>query len=141
VHAWDAHAEAIRQRLLTVVTPLKTCLLLQDAETTNNPASLPSAYVVMARASFSPAGGNRSDVATTWQVLVRSKHMDGVGGVLALVDDVLDALTGFQPAAGIGPLQPVQCEYFGEAMRPEPAYVITFTSSVDQIPPVFFTTC
>ena len=65
----------------------------------------------------------------------------GVTGALALADRCVDALTGFEPGADCDPLTPVRCEYFGEATRTEPAYIITFTTMADQIPPEFFSTC
>ena len=138
---WDEQAEAIRTRLLTAVRELRDGLILQDAETESRPVTLPAVYVVMARAEFRSAGSGRTDAATTWQVLVRSKHMNGVTGALALADKCVDAIAGFEPGADCDPLTPVRCEYFGEATRTEPAYIITFTTMADQIPPEFFSTC
>jgi hypothetical protein len=131
---WAGQAETIVTRLKASVAELNTVLHIKDAETESNPAILPAAYVIMARTGFDDAGAGGFDARCTWQVLVRCKQMSGLTGALLVTDMVLESLAGFRVEAGTKPLVPVSAEYFREEMRPEPAYVLTFTTTADQLP-------
>jgi hypothetical protein len=135
---WAAHAETLVARLKAEVAELNTVLHIKDAETDSNPAVLPCAYVIMARTGFADSGAGGTDASCTWQVLVRCKQMAGATGALVVADRVLDVLTGFRLAVGNKPLVPVSAEFFREEMRPEPAYILTFTTAADQLPSANF---
>lgn len=130
---WDDCADAIVSRLRENVADLETVLHIKDAETESNPARLPAAYVIMARTGWNESGFGFYDAVITWQVLVRCQRMAGDSGALALADLVLDTLAGYRPDIVCMPLVPVSCEFFREEMRPEPAYVLTFTTSAAQL--------
>lgn len=132
--AWENHADAIIARLKATVPDLATVLHVKEAETDSKPATMPAAYLVMAQTVFASSGNFRTSVMVTWQVLVRCKSMAGYTGALEIADQVVDALTGYRITAGIEPLAPVSAEFFREEMRPEPAYVLTFTTTTDQLP-------
>lgn len=134
---WDEHAGAIVARLKSEVGLLATVLHLQDAETENNPATLPAAYVVMAKTDFTPQGTSHNAATIKWQVLVRCKRMTGETGALLVSKQVIRQLSGFQIGAGMSPLDPVDIGFFREEMRPEPAYLITFVTTSDQIQNIF----
>lgn len=130
---WDEHAGALVARLKNEIGLLATVLHLQDAETESNPATLPAAYVVMAKTDFSDFGNGNDTGTTKWQVLVRCKRMTGETGALLIAKQVVQRLSGFQVGPGMSPLQPVDIGFFREEMRPEPAYLITFVATSDQI--------
>lgn len=132
--AWEDHADAIITRLKAAVPDLATVIHIKEAETESKPATLPAAYVVMAQTVFNDSANFRTSVTVTWQVLVRCKSMGGETGALTIADQVVDALAWYRITAGIDPLAPVSADFFREEMRPEPAYVLTFTTTTDQLP-------
>lgn len=134
---WAGSAEAIVNRLRSDVAPLATVLHIQDADTEVNPATLPVAYVIAEKTQFNGAGGEMVDASVTWSVLVRCRKMTGATGALVVSRDVVRSLSGFQVAPGCAPLRPVSMQYFREEFRPEPAYLLTFETTVDQLPSSF----
>ena len=96
----------------------------------NRPRTLPGA-------SLLPPGGKPQDpknamitADNSWMVVIMAKSVLGPLGHLALMDSVLDTLSGFQPITGVKPLVPVEWglmnERIGEAAF---ASFVTFATS------------
>lgn len=96
----------------------------------NRPRTLPGAGLL-------PPGGKPQKPENTiitadnsWMVVIVAKSILGPLGHLALMDSVLDTLSGFQPVTGIKPLVPVEWglmnERIGEAAF---ASFVTFATS------------
>lgn len=134
---WAAHAEAIKARLETDVPLLAMVLHIQDAGTEDKPATLPVAYVIAEKTTFGPGGGETVDATVAWAVLVRCAKMTGATGAMLVAQDVVRSLSGYRLASGLSPLRPVAMQYFREEMRPEPAYLLTFETTADQLPSSF----
>lgn len=134
---WAAHADAIKARLEADVPPLAMVLHIQDAGTEEKPATLPVAYVIAEKTTFGPGGGETVDATVTWAVLVRCAKMTDTTGALRVAQDVVRSLSGYRLAVGLSPLRPVSMQYFREEMRPEPAYLLTFETTADQLPSSF----
>lgn len=137
---WAAHADAIKSRLESDVPVLAMVLHIQDAGTEDNPATLPVAYVITEKTTFGHGGGETVDATVTWAILVRCKKMTDTTGALRVAKEVVRSLSGYRLASGLSPLRPVTMQYFREEMRPEPAYLLTFETTADQLPSSF-TTC
>jgi len=137
---WAGSADALVARLRDDAKPLATVLHIQDADTEQNPVTFPVAYVIAEKTKFSAGGNQLVDARITWAVLVRCKKMSGATGALVVARDVLRSLSGFNPGVGCTPLVPVAMQYFREEVRPEPAYLLTFETTADQLPSSF-TSC
>lgn len=137
---WAEHAETMVARLRSDVPLLATVLHIQDAGTEDNPATLPVAYVIAEKTTFIGGGSESVDAVVTWGVLVRCKRMTDATGALRVAKEVVRSLSGYRLAIGWSPLRPISMQYFREEMRPEPAYLLTFETTADQLPSSF-TTC
>lgn len=120
---------------IETLSGFKTVLHLGDeGQQRRRPAELPAAYLAMARTDLKDGGNNHNDGMIAWHVLVRSRKMAGTGGALDLVDQVLDVLSGYRPVVGFTGLVPVSVEYFNEDGRADIAYILSFTTTVAQLP-------
>jgi len=125
----DQQAQAIVDHLKTYSCWSQVTFLERDEkEATITPVKMPCLHVILEDAVFDPQGNRSSNLNKNWLIIVRAKAQPGRTGLLALVDNVLDALEGFRELDGFKPLEPLKVEYlkqYGEAT----AYAITFGSS------------
>ena len=88
----------------------------------------------MAETKYSDAGNLHLNAEVTWQVLIRCQRYLGQTGALMVASAAVEAIAGMVVGIGWSPLAPVSAKFFPEALRPEPAYVLTFTTAADQLP-------
>jgi hypothetical protein len=61
-------------------------------------------------------------------VIVTAKSLLGAKGHLAMIDGLLDVLSGFSPEGTIRPLAPVKIEFFDRIGEQASAYTVTFST-------------
>jgi hypothetical protein len=121
-------AEALVARLKTIDLFNQVGFLESIEGAGLRPAVLPMAQVVLAETSVKLDHGQIS-ANVSWGVLVTAKRMAGPGGLLALVDQVLNELSGFQAVVGARQLAPVKIEFIDRGGGDEASsYALTFTA-------------
>ena len=120
-------AEAILGQL-GAINGIHTVGLLEgiDLEELRRPGVLPMAQLMLGVETVQQ-GGRTVSARTAWTVLVTAKTVGGRVELLGLVDDVLDALRGFQPVLGMRALVPVKVEFVDRGSEAA-AYALTFAA-------------
>lgn len=119
-------AEAILTKLREIPS-LNFVDLTEDVDgEARRPKVYPAAQLVL---SAEPTSFDARSISakTSWTVLVLAKDIGGEHGLMAMVDAVLDQLTGFQPVVGVGLLVPAKVEFI-DRNSGIAAYAVTFTT-------------
>jgi len=90
------------------------------------PVVYPAAQLVL---SAEPTSFDQRSISakTSWTVLVMAKTIVGEHGLMAMVDAVLDALSGFQPVVGTALLAPTKVEFIDKSSGIA-AYAVTMAT-------------
>ncbi|MGV0961861.1 MAG: hypothetical protein ACOYB1_18705 [Limnohabitans sp.] len=125
-------ADAILARLATIagVNQIDIAEFIDNLE--NRPRTLPAVSLLP------PAGKPKKqqnviiEADNSWMVVIIAKSIIGPIGHLALMDSVLDALSGFQHISGIKPLVPVEWGLMNERIG-EMSFASFVTFSTSQV--------
>lgn len=127
-----AQAAAIVAKLEANLSVETVAYIDEDSQSMRHPATLPAAFVVLEKLSVPDAHNKRMTSIVGWTVVVRSKKLNGTGGVLPIVDAVVDALVGLQPLTGMQPLWLLEIEYYDQQAE-SVAYAVRFGSKMKNI--------
>lgn len=130
----EQQASGIVARLEEVEEIATVAYIDQEDQVLRHPATMPAAFVTLARVGVTAKQGNSVMVALSWTIIIKSKQLEGPGGCLPVIDLVLDTLGGFVPAVGVNPLMPEKVEMLerrGEAIE----YAVVFTTNRQAIMP------
>jgi|LGVE01.1.fsa_nt_gb hypothetical protein len=131
---FNSQAAAITGKLEATITAAKTVRNLgEESRQRNRPAILPAIDLALARADLKDGGNGHYNTRIKWSVLVRTNAMTGTDGALALVDQVLETLTGYAPASGTSPMVPESVEYFNQDDRADVSYILLFSTTASQV--------
>lgn len=98
---------------------------LSDLE--NKPRILPSASLLLRIGGSKNPENMTFDAGNSWVVVIVAKNMLGPQGHLAIIDDVCDALSGFQPEGVVRPLLPETWGFLERVGEAACATHVTFT--------------
>jgi len=123
-----AQANSILTQMATVAGLNQTDLIESIDDVERQPYVLPMAQLLLHQAVPKLPENKISDVNTSWTVIVTARSLLGVKGHLAMIDGLLDVLSGFQPEGTIRPLSPVKIEFLDRVGEQASAYAVTFST-------------
>lgn len=114
-----SQATAIRARMTNIqgLNHLEYAELFSDME--SKPRILPSASLLPPDGKVKDPENKIITTGNSWMVVIAARNVFGTLGHLALIDNVLDALSGFQPAGSIKPLAPISWGLLNERIGEE----------------------
>lgn len=118
-------AASILARLNTLAGVNQTEYLDTPEDFESRPVRYPAVSLVLGEAVPGGPENMTTTVRVSWLVLVTAKNMTGSAGLLAVTDQVLGVLSGYQPLAGSRPLAPAKIEFL-ERNGEVSTYAITF---------------
>lgn len=124
----SAQAQSIIDRMSTI-SGLNTVDLVESLDDVESrPMVLPMAQLILGKAVSTTPENKITTVDTSWTVVVTAKSLTGAKGHMAIIDGLLDVLTGFQPTGALRPLVPVKIEFFDRIGEVASAYTVTFST-------------
>lgn len=121
-------ASSILARMATITGLRQTDLIESLDNIDSQPYVLPMAQLLLGSAVPKIPENKISDVDTSWVVVITAKSLLGASGHLAIIDALLDALSGFKPTGSIRPLAPVKVEFLDRVSEQASAYTVTFST-------------
>lgn len=121
-------AQSILDRMATIVGLNTVDLIESIDDVERRPTVMPMAQLILGKALPATPENKTTTVDTSWMIVITAKSLLGAKGHMAIIDSLLDVLTGYQPAGTIRPLVPVKIEFFDRIGEVASAYTVTFAT-------------